>query len=788
MKKFLYLLITCLIIQSASGQKTKKLGIEFTDMSYDFGDIQMWENQPAIFTLTNNSKYPISILPLFSEYDLEIIYPERAILPGEQAIIKAIYYTSGLGSFMRKFPIYLNTSPEAYSLKITGNIKSLSPTAYIQCPMAKPEHSKPKVELFGNVAEIESEIPLSGSSVHITGITNKIDLTFYADKFGDFGSKLPIGNYEIVVDHPRYLNHQSIFYLGQQSGYLKIRLTPMEEEQLTASIPKQIDEEKIRRKDAEIDNPIKQEPQVSESAVEAPPLNSLATGEKTISTTISSNNSEEVIPAHNNKNNNKPIPVEDVNILEVDIYERTAPSANIVRADEPIVNEQLTLKEYTIRVIDELGLEPVSEAEIFVNLISNKKNTSKTETNQEGLASIQLEKEDYKIVVNADNYISGEAAIKAEQDEDIIRVYLRPVSDLFEELYTAKKEELLNTGILNDLSFGTTKFEFAEESSTKTTLGTRVPSEAMGKSSVEGFPIQEGPSIALIETSPYTPRLNIDSIQTYLAVLELEKKALELSLSKAAIELSEKEDKIAKNQIELASKDEDLIEQAKELDKARKDLENHEETLFLAKESAIEIERDDEILPIDDYAANNVLFLIDVSSSMAKENKIELLKASLKSLTAALRDIDRVAIIAYNQKTKVILQSISGDNKSSILEAIDSLETSGLTYGVNGLQTAYELLQYFYIGEGNNQIILATDGLFSSANASMTENELNKEVRKQANNKGIKLSVIGFGQDEEGKKLMQKLANNGEGQFIQIRNPWEARTVLVDEIKLNSKR
>ena len=104
------------------------------------------------------------------------------------------------------------------------------------------------------------------------------------------------------------------------------------------------------------------------------------------------------------------------------------------------------------------------------------------------------------------------------------------------------------------------------------------------------------------------------------------------------------------------------------------------------------------------------------------------------------------------------------------------------------MQTAYELLQYFYIGEGNNQIILATDGLFSSANASMTENELNKEVRKQANNKGIKLSVIGFGQDEEGKKLMQKLANNGEGQFIQIRNPWEARTVLVDEIKLNSKR
>ena len=69
----------------------------------------------------------------------------------------------------------------------------------------------------------------------------------------------------------------------------------------------------------------------------------------------------------------------------------------------------------------------------------------------------------------------------------------------------------------------------------------------------------------------------------------------------------------------------------------------------------------------------------------------------------------------------------------------------------------------------------------------MSENELNKEVRQQATNNGIKLSVIGFGQDEEGQKLMQKLANNGEGQFIQIKNPWEARTVLVEEIKLNSK-
>lgn len=802
MKKFLYLILACVLFNQSSAQKLKKLGLEFTSMTYNFGDVPLWENQPAIYTLTNNSKHSISILPLFSENDLEIIYPEKAIKPGEKAIIKAIYYTSGTGSFSRKFPIYFNASPEAYELKITGNIKNLSPTAYIQCPMAKPEHSKPKVELFGKVAEIETQIPLSGSTIRIIGLTNKIDLTFFADRMGDFGSKLPVGNYEVLVDHPRYQSHQSMFYLGQQTGYLKISLIPLVEEPVLAQAKIPIDKEQLERKDADLNKeldkgqankvettitkPPTPKPDVDKSTIdtkESKPLNpinsrpvpqietpvALAVEEETISPLES-----EQVPVENTPTNSLPNKV---------------PSSRspIIEILEP-VPEPIQLKEYTIRVIDELDLDPIEDAEIFITPILNKKKTRKSKSDESGMASLQLGKEDYKLIVNADHYISGEAIIRADQDDEVIRIFLSPVSNLFEEIYAAKKEESNPNELLSQLSFGTTEFSFASEEDEET------EEEVIVVIPVTNTELTAEPIVEVIEEPIVTPplpkpTLNLDSIQTYLAELQAENEALEFSLAQAAIALNEKEDLIAQRESELETKDLALDEKSNELAEAKEELKQIEtKDLARLEESIPAILEEDEVLSIDDYAANNVLFLIDVSSSMAKENKMDLLKESLKSLALVLRDIDRVAIIAYNQKTNVILESVSGDNKSTILHAIDSLKTSGLTYGVNGLQTAYDLLQYYFIGDGNNQIILATDGLFSSVNATLTENELNKEVRKQASNNGIKLSVIGFGQDDEGQRLMQKLANNGEGQFIQIKNPWEAKTILVEEIKLNSKR
>ena len=878
LKKFLYIIISFIFLSTSHAQKLKKLGIEFESTSYNFGDIQMWENQPAVFQLTNHSKHSISILPLFSENDLEIVYPDQSIKPGESVIIKAIYYTSGTGSFSRKFPIYFSTSPEAYELKITGNIKSLSPTAYIQCPQAKPEHSKPKLELVGNVAEVSTEIPLSGSVIKIISITTRGNTVFYADKNGNFGSKMPTGNYEVIVEHPNYKPHNSFFFLGQNSGYLKIRLEPIEEVLLAvipapktpekteslstkeASIATNVsivqpskvpvptvtptkplatlEEQNMASKEGQFDRdipnytpekvasytppatPVKpDEPKADSPAapteiVEYYKPTPVETNQAAPVETYKANPVETSEPAP--VYSKTPAPVETYKTPPVEAYKpapvetyKPAP-VEVYKPTNPVASPPSS-KEYTVRVLDEKTLEPIEDAQVYVTAILDKKQTQKIKSDQGGLASFPLKKEDYKVIVNADNYISGEAKIKAGQDDGIIRIYMSPVSDLFEDIYAAKKEAQEPTDILSQFSFGKSEFAFAdskvEAKEPVQEMPVAVPAETITVAIPEPeVPVVSTPEIIesiptpvenTVATIPAREELNMDSIQGVYAQIQAEKEAMKLALAEAETRLNQQNDLLALKEQEIKSKEAALNTKADELSQVKTQFSSAEKELEAKKEALENLEKNKAAIQApkvenyelskNEYAANNVLFLIDVSSSMGKENKMELLKESIKSLTIVLRDIDRVAIIAYNQKTSVILESVSGDNKALILKAIDSLQTSGLTYGVNGLTTAYELLQYYYIGDGNNQIILATDGLFSSANATMTESALNKEVRQQAANNGIKLSVIGFGQDAAGQKLMQKLATNGSGQFIQIKNPWEARTVLVEEIKLNSK-
>lgn len=835
MKKFIYIFILLGITNFLEAQKLKRLGIEFESTTYSFGDVQMWENQPAIFILKNNSKHAISILPLFSENDLEIIYPENSVKPGETAILKAIYYTSGTGSFTRKFPIYFNTSPEAFELKITGNIKSLSPTAYIQCPMAKPEHSKPKVELFGNVAEIVSDIPLSGSSIKIVGVSNKNSVTFFADQNGNFGSKLPSGNYEVIVEHPNYKPHNSFFFLGQNSGHLKIRLEPiLAEPALAVNIPaiplpketindlpkkeEYLKTETLQNTPEKVSGPstpsavpkpipIEQEELANKSGTLANEL------QKESPSKVTTFDIEENIPPYSEKLDAKETALQQEKIVPPVITPTPEKEAAIpikesmpkVTTPKVVIPPSPKLVNYTIKVIDDQTFEAIEDAQLYITAILQKKQAQKLKSDAMGMASFSGTEEDLRVIVNADNYISGETIItKGQDDETLIKVFLSPVSNMFEEIYSAKKKEQDNEELLHKLSFNKTEFSFAkkEEETAPPIQNDKSIEELTMQDFETNYPpiSREMEKIVVPEIveEENTKELQLDSMQQLLAKLQAEKLAMEEALAKTAKELDEKEDLLSLKEDEITRKDQELENKDLELEIVKSDytetqeeLEKKKVDLFALENSPSPVEKSEpESLELSkiDYAANNVLFLIDVSSSMGKENKMELLKESIKSLTTVLRDIDRVAIIAYNQKTSVLLESVPGNEKATILKAIDSLETSGLTYGVNGLQNAYELLQYYYIGDGNNQIILATDGLFSSANAILTENELNREVRKQANENGIKLSVVGFGQDKEGEKLMEKLAINGSGQFIQIKNPWEAKTVLIEEIKLNSKR
>ena len=115
-------------------------------------------------------------------------------------------------------------------------------------------------------------------------------------------------------------------------------------------------------------------------------------------------------------------------------------------------------------------------------------------------------------------------------------------------------------------------------------------------------------------------------------------------------------------------------------------------------------------------------------------------------------------------------------------EAINSLEPTGWTFGLKGLNNAFEIVNNTYIAEGNNQIIISTDGKFN--NPTFTEKDLYSLVRSEGGN--TKLSVIGFGDDQEALKRMKRLARVGNGNFMHITNKREAGDALIEEIKTQS--
>jgi uncharacterized protein YegL len=187
----------------------------------------------------------------------------------------------------------------------------------------------------------------------------------------------------------------------------------------------------------------------------------------------------------------------------------------------------------------------------------------------------------------------------------------------------------------------------------------------------------------------------------------------------------------------------------------------------------------------DKFGVNNIVFLIDESGSMKRDKKMEMLKAAIKELVKALRGVDKITIITYAASAEVLLPTTSADKKDEIYSLIDSLIPYGWTNGVSGMNTAYEILDEHFVANGNNQLFLATDGEFNQGD--VTEGSFTEMVKLNAA-KGTKLSIVGFGQNEKAVKLMKKMAESGQGNFLQILLGSTNTDVLVEEIKKNSER
>lgn len=183
-------------------------------------------------------------------------------------------------------------------------------------------------------------------------------------------------------------------------------------------------------------------------------------------------------------------------------------------------------------------------------------------------------------------------------------------------------------------------------------------------------------------------------------------------------------------------------------------------------------------IAMENLPASNIVFLLDVSGSMSYENKLPLLKSSLKLLLNTLRPIDKVAIVVYAGNSGVVLPSTSCDKKEEILVALDKLNAGGSTAGGEGIQLAYKIAQENFISKGNNRIVLATDGDFN-VGVDNTK-ELQKLIEKKRES-GIAISVLGFGMGNYKDDMMETIADKGNGNYAYIDNLLEAKKTLVSE-------
>lgn len=180
----------------------------------------------------------------------------------------------------------------------------------------------------------------------------------------------------------------------------------------------------------------------------------------------------------------------------------------------------------------------------------------------------------------------------------------------------------------------------------------------------------------------------------------------------------------------------------------------------------------------DNLPPSNLVFLIDVSGSMSDENKLPLVKASLKLLVNQLREQDNVAIVVYAGAAGLVLPSTSGVHKEKILAAIEQLNAGGSTAGGAGIQLAYKTAKEYFKKGGNNRVILCTDGDF---NVGMSSDDAMERLIEEERKSGVFLTVLGYGMGNYKDNKMQKLADKGNGNHAYIDGMNEAKKVLVNE-------
>lgn len=184
----------------------------------------------------------------------------------------------------------------------------------------------------------------------------------------------------------------------------------------------------------------------------------------------------------------------------------------------------------------------------------------------------------------------------------------------------------------------------------------------------------------------------------------------------------------------------------------------------------------------DNFKPINVVFVIDVSSSMRQEDRIELLKYSLSQLVGMLRPQDKIGLVSYANEAQVLLRPTSGEEKEEINEIVKDLKASGLTAGGKGIKIGYRQARRNFISDGANKVIIITDGAFNRSSG-----DYQKYIKRNLK-KCVTLSVVGIKSNEKSEESMREAAQLGKGRFIHIEKLADAQSKLKREIRLTAFR
>ncbi|PKV51477.1 Ca-activated chloride channel family protein [Aquimarina sp. MAR_2010_214] len=201
-------------------------------------------------------------------------------------------------------------------------------------------------------------------------------------------------------------------------------------------------------------------------------------------------------------------------------------------------------------------------------------------------------------------------------------------------------------------------------------------------------------------------------------------------------------------------------------------------TPWNAKTQLVKIGLKGKEIPQHEIPASNLVFLIDVSGSMSNSNKLPLLKKAFKLLVNQLREKDKVSIVVYAGAAGMVLKPTSGANKHEINQALQNLEAGGSTAGGEGIRLAYKIAKENFIKNGNNRVILATDGDF---NVGISSDKDMKKLIEEKRKSDVFLTCLGFGMGNYKDSKLETLADTGNGNHAYIDTMQEAQRVLGKE-------